>query len=157
MKIFLVWIGKTGNESLRKLVSHYQDRLSHYVRLSLIECPTLKDHSRYSQSERQNLEYTLWNAKLPENAQVWLLDEHGKQHSSMVFSGMLQKHSVSSALPLAFVVGGPFGHGTLAKERAHSLLSLSLMTMNHDLVRVVFLEQLYRAFTIINNHPYHNE
>lgn len=140
MKISLVTVGKTEGGELRDAIAEYQRRLSRYATFDIVE------------TTDEKLEKTL-----EKYDRVFLLDDKGKEYSSMEFSAFLDKQMGGGFKAIAFVVGGPFGFGEAVRAQAHGLVSLSRMTFTHQFVRAIFLEQLYRAFTILRNEKYHHE
>ena len=134
----------------------YVSRLKHYVPFSLVEIPELKNASALSQDQIKEREGELILAALKPSDEVVLLDEHGKQFRSVEFAQHLQER-MNRGRDLVFVVGGAYGFSQKVYDRAPGRLSLSPMTFSHQMVRTVFAEQLYRAFTILRGEPYHHE
>lgn len=157
MNIKLVVVSKTDEKYLREGISIYVNRLRHYVNFDIVEIPALKDLKGVSPEEIKNREAGLILKQVERCDRIVLLDEHGTQHTSMGFSQFLQKQMNAGVRSLAFVVGGAFGFAPQVYAAAHDKVSLSVMTFNHQMVRLFFVEQLYRAFTILNHEPYHNE
>ena len=157
MKVKLVVIGKTEETWLIKGMKEYENRVARYLSLEVVEVPGLKNASHLTKSD--------WKAK--EAAKILpfftgpdiivLLDEKGKEMGSMEFSSFLNRKFGSGSKNLVFVVGGPYGFDESVKEKAHFSLSLSRMTFSHQMVRLFFLEQFYRALTILRNESYHHE
>lgn len=156
MDIKLLTVGKTDVKWVKEGLDLYVSRLAHYVPFSLIEIPQLKNVSSFSKDQIKEKEGELILKQLKNSDLVWLLDERGKQYSSVEFSDFLQKLS-SRGRDLVFVIGGAYGFSKDVYSRADGLVSLSKMTFSHQMVRTVFAEQLYRAFTIIRGEPYHHE
>lgn len=157
MKITLLVVSKTDDRYLQEGIDVYVQRLKHYVNFELEVVPALKDQKNASPDEIKEREAASILKRLEKSDAVVLLDEHGKQHTSMGFSQYLQKHMNSGIRQLTFVVGGAFGFAPSVYKAATDKMSLSPMTFNHQMVRLIFVEQLYRAFTILHHEPYHNE
>ncbi len=158
MKITLLVIGKTDVEYLREGIAVYMKRLKHYVNFALVEIPDVKNVTSMSPLERTERECALLLEKhISKTAYVILLDEHGRERSSKEFAAHLEKKIVNGVDDIIFVVGGPYGFTQALKERANEMLSLAQMTFSHQMVRLIFVEQLYRAFTIMKGEPYHHE
>ncbi|MFR9649438.1 MAG: 23S rRNA (pseudouridine(1915)-N(3))-methyltransferase RlmH [Rikenellaceae bacterium] len=157
MNIELLVVGKTDSSTIEELVRLYQKRLSHYANFSITTLPDIKRGGKLSAKQHRDAEADSLLSQMQPSDFVVLLDERGTQYSSMEFSQWLEKRMVSGVKRLLFVVGGPFGFAESVYQRANSKISLSRMTFTHQFIRVIFTEQLYRAFTILNNEPYHNE
>lgn len=157
MNIKLLVISKTDIAYLQEGIAEYCKRLKHYVNFELEVIPALKDQKGASPDEIKEREAALLLKKLQGADRIVLLDEHGKEHTSVGFSQYLQKQMNAGVRNLVFVVGGAFGFAPSVYAAAHDKISLSQMTFNHQMVRLFFVEQLYRAFTILNHEPYHNE
>ena len=157
MNITLLVISKTDIAYLQQGIDEYCKRLKHYVNFKLEVIPALKDQKGASPEEIKEREAVLLLKKLQDTDRIVLLDEHGKEHTSVGFSQYLQKQMNAGIRSLVFVVGGAFGFAPSVHEAAHDKISLSQMTFNHQMVRLFFVEQLYRAFTILHHEPYHNE
>jgi 23S rRNA (pseudouridine1915-N3)-methyltransferase len=156
MKITLLLTGKTEDAYLREGISKYLNRLRHYIRIDFIEIPELKNTKALTQEQQKAKEAELILKKLLPVDQVILLDEKGTQLSSQQFADYLDKKAISSVNNLVFIVGGPYGFDHSVYLRANDKISLSRMTFSHQMVRLFFTEQLYRAFTIIKGEPYHH-
>ncbi|WP_010517908.1 23S rRNA (pseudouridine(1915)-N(3))-methyltransferase RlmH [Croceivirga radicis] len=156
MKIQVVAIGKTDKKELNTLIEHYTNRLTHYVPFELIIIPDIKNVKNLSEMEQKKKEGELILAKLQPADHLCLLDENGKQFSSVGFSEILQKRMNSGIKNLIFAIGGPYGFSDALYARANSKISLSKMTFSHQMVRLFTIEQIYRAFTILRNEPYHH-
>ncbi len=150
-------IGKTDAPWLAEGISHYEKRIRHYLPFELQVIPDLKNRKQLSEDEQKQAEALLLIQQLQTTDEVVLLDENGKQLTSRNFSGFLEKMQLQSVKRLVFIVGGPYGFGEAVRKRANHALSLSEMTFPHQLVRLIFLEQLYRACTILRNEPYHHD
>lgn len=157
MKIRVFFVGRTVESYLQKGVSVYSERLVHYVPFELVEIPDLKQTASLSESQIKEREGELLLKSLKPSDHLVLLDERGKMFTSRDWARDLEQKGVRLAKDLVFVVGGPYGFSQQVYDRADEKVSLSPMTFSHQLVRVVFLEQLYRAYTIIKGEPYHHE
>ncbi|MCC1484833.1 23S rRNA (pseudouridine(1915)-N(3))-methyltransferase RlmH [Winogradskyella immobilis] len=156
MTIKLIAIGKTDNKALIGLIEDYTKRLSHYTRFEFEIIPDIKNVKHLSESQQKEKEGELILAKTQKADVLILLDENGKQYTSIEFSKYLQKHMNSGIKTLIFVIGGPYGFSNPVYQRANGKLGLSKMTFSHQMVRLFFIEQLYRGFTILKNEPYHH-
>ena len=157
MLLKLIVIGKTDQQYLQDGIDIYVMRLKHYVNFELVVIPALKDQRGASPDEIKEREAPLIIKQLDKVDRVVLLDEHGTQHTSVQFSQYLQKQMNAGVRTLAFVIGGAYGFAPSVYAAANDKLSLSSMTFNHQMVRLFFVEQIYRAFTILHHEPYHNE
>ena len=157
MKIILLLVGKTENKNLIALQEEYIKRVNHYVGFEVIVIPEMRNTKNMTINEQKEREGDLILKYLNANDNVILLDENGKQYSSEKFAGFLEKKMLESLKRMVFVVGGAYGFSQQVYKRADALFSLSEMTFSHQMVRVFFAEQLYRAFTIINGEPYHHK
>ena len=157
MNIKLLVVGKTDDKYLQDGIDVYVKRLKHYVNFDLAVIPALKDQKGASPDEIKEREAALILKQIEKCDRVVLLDEHGTEHTSVGFSQYLQKQMNAGTRNLAFVIGGAFGFAPSVYSAASDKISLSRMTFNHQMVRLFFAEQLYRAFTILRNEPYHNE
>ena len=156
MQIKLIAIGKTDQNELKSLIALYQNRLRHYIKFEIDEIPDLKNTKHLSENEQKQKESELILSKIKNTDLLILLDENGKQMGSVQFSQYLQKQMNSGIKTLAFVIGGPYGFSKEVYHKAVSKISLSKMTFSHQMVRLFFVEQLYRGFTILRNEPYHH-
>lgn len=156
MTITLLTIGKTDNAELITLIDVYKKRLGFYVNFNLEIIPDLKKVKNLSEKQQKEKEGELILKKVSTSDTLILLDENGKQFSSMQFSEYLQKQMNSGLKNLVFVIGGPYGFSDTVYKRAQGKISLSKMTFSHQMVRLFFIEQLYRGFTILKNEPYHH-
>ena len=157
MKIKLIIVGKTNAKYLLEGEKEYENRLKHYTKFEQIIITDVKQSGKLSENEIKNIEGQLILGKLEKSDHVILLDDKGKSFSSIQFSDFLQKKMNSSLKSLVFVVGGPFGFSDDVYQRANSKLSLSKMTFSHQMVRLIFKEQLYRGFSILRGEKYHHE
>jgi len=156
MTIKLIAIGKTDNRNLQHLIEDYAKRLGFYIRFIFEVIPDLKKVKHLSEAQQKDKEGDLILAKTQASDVIILLDENGKQLNSVTFSDYLQKHMNSGIKTLIFVIGGPYGFSDAVYSRANGKLGLSKMTFSHQMVRLFFIEQLYRGFTILRNEPYHH-
>jgi len=157
MKIILLTVGKSTNSQLIKLQEEYQNRLKFYIPFEMVVIPELKNTKNLSISEQTEKEGELILKQFEANDEVVLLDEKGKQFTSMGFSEFISKKMLASHKRLIFVVGGPYGFSEKVYSRANGKISLSAMTFSHQMIRLIFVEQLYRAMTILKGEPYHHE
>lgn len=156
MTIKLLCIGKTDNRELKQLIEVYYKRLQFYNKFEFEIIPDLKKTKNLEENQQKEREGELILAKLQNSDFMVLLDENGKEFSSEKFSEYLQKRLNSGLKQLIFVIGGPYGFSEAVYKRANAKLALSQMTFSHQMVRLFFTEQLYRAFTILKNEPYHH-
>lgn len=156
MKITLLTVGKTEDEYLQKGIARYLKRLKHYVPFKMLELPELKNNKNLSQDQQKAKEAEMIFKNISSTDHVILLDEHGQDFSSIQFSEFLNKRLTESVQHLVFLVGGPYGFDQTVYNRATGKVSLSRMTFSHQMVRLFFVEQLYRAFTILKGEPYHH-
>ena len=157
MKVKLIIIGKTKSKFLLDGENEYQKRLKHYCEFSELIIPNIKNAGKLSKNELKAKEGSLILDSLKNSDYVILLDNKGIMLSSIELSEFLNKKMVSSANEIVFVVGGAFGFSESVYKRASTKLSLSKMTFSHQMVRMVFKEQIYRAFTILKGEKYHHE
>jgi len=155
--IKLIAIGKTDQKSLQALIEDYQKRLSFYIKFELEIIPDIKNVKNLSEQQQKEKEGELILAKLAATDQLMLLDENGKSFSSVAFANELQKKMNAGIKTLVFVIGGPYGFSEEVYKKANGKISLSAMTFSHQMVRLFFIEQLYRGFTILRNEPYHHQ
>lgn len=157
MNIRLLVISKTDIPYIQEGIDVYAKRLKHYVNFDIEVIPALKDQKGASPEEIKEREAVLLLKRLEDAGRIILLDEHGKENTSVGFSQYLQKQMNAGTRNIVFVVGGAFGFAPSVYKVAHDKISLSQMTFNHQMVRLFFVEQLYRACTILHHEPYHNE
>ncbi len=157
MTIKLLAIGKTDNKELITLIEVYKKRLNHYIKFQFEIIPDVKNSKNLSENEQKQKEGELILKKLSSNDFLVLLDEKGKEFNSIDFSNYLQKHMNSGIKQLVFVIGGPYGFSDELYHKAKGKIALSKMTFSHQMVRLFFIEQLYRGFTILRNEPYHHQ
>lgn len=157
MRLTLLTVGKTDIPWVREGLEMYVSRLGHYAPFTLKEIPELKGVSALSREQIKEREGALVLGQLKPSDEVVLLDEHGREYRSLKFAEWLGGRMAGSSRDLVFVVGGAYGFSEAVYARADGKLSLSKMTYSHQLVRTIFAEQLYRAFTILRGEPYHHE
>ena len=138
-------------------MSMYTKRLNHYVRFAITTIADVRNTKKLSEAEQKRLEGEAILKLITDSDHLMLLDEHGAEYRSIDFADMLQRRMLSGTKRLVFVIGGPYGFSDAVYQRSNSKLSLSKMTFSHQIVRAIFTEQLYRAFTILKNEPYHHE
>lgn len=156
MKVTLLVVGKTTDSHIDALIQEYQKRLMHYLPFALQVIPELKNTKALSPEQQKQAEGDLILKAVTANTDLILLDEHGKEFRSIEFADYLQKR-MSSGRDVVFVVGGPYGFADTVYQRANGKISLSKMTFSHQMVRLFFVEQIYRAMTILRGEPYHHE
>lgn len=157
MKVILLSVGKTDHPLLSQIIEDYRRRVFHYIPFEMKNVPDPKNRKNLSEKEQKTEEAALLLKTLQPSDQVVLLDDKGKQFRSVEFARYMERKSYSVPRQLVFVVGGPYGFAPEMYDRANDTISLSKMTFTHQMVRLVFTEQLYRAMTIIHNEPYHHE
>ena len=157
MKIELAVIGKTSIGYLKQGIDEYIKRLKHYVPFEIKYIDDIKNTKNISEDQQKRTEGAKILSLLYKSDFVVLLDEHGKEYTSMQYSSYIQKRMLSGAKKVVFVIGGPYGFSQEVYDRANDKISFSKMTFNHEMIRLIFTEQLYRAYTIINHEPYHHE
>lgn len=150
-------IGKSSRNFILDGEQEYLKRLRRFHKVEKQELPDIKNAGNLPPAELMREEGKKFLAQLQPNDSLILLDEKGKTYTSRKFAGFIEKQLSHTNGNIIFAIGGAFGFSNEVKERANALLSLSEMTFSHQLIRVIFMEQLYRAFTILNNHPYHND
>ena len=156
MKITLLVVGKTTDIHIGNLIQEYQKRLTHYIPFTIQVIPELKNTKALTTDQQKQAEGELILRAITSANDLVLLDEHGKEFRSIEFADYLQK-KMSSGRDLVFVVGGPYGFSEAVYQRANGKISLSKMTFSHQMVRLFFVEQTYRAMTILRGEPYHHE
>lgn len=157
MRITLVVVGKTEDKYLIEGIEKYLNRLKHYITFNLIVIPELKNTKSLTEAQQKSKEAEIILKQISNPDILVLLDEKGKKYSSVGFSDYLNKQMIGSVQHLVFVIGGPYGFDETVYKRANSSISLSEMTFSHQMVRLFFIEQLYRAFSILKGEPYHHE
>ena len=156
MNIKLIAIGKTDNKNLQSLMDEYQKRLSFYIKFDLEIIPDIKNVKNLSEAQQKEKEGELILGKLSPTDYLILLDENGKSFGSVEFANELQKKMNAGIKTLVYVIGGPYGFSEAVYQKAQQKISLSKMTFSHQMVRLFFIEQVYRGFTILRNEPYHH-
>lgn len=157
MKIALVVIGKTDAGYFVEAINEYKNRLSHYIPFEMEVISDIKNVKNLSESQQKEKEGELILKSIQPGDYLVLLDEKGKDFTSMQFSAYIEKKMHSVPKRLVFVVGGPYGFSDAVYNAAKEKISLSKMTFSHQMIRLIFIEQIYRAMTILNNEPYHHE
>ena len=157
MKIALIVIGKTDAGYFVEAINEYKSRLIHYIPFEMEVIPDIKNAKNLSESQQKEKEGELILKTLQSGDYLVLLDEKGKEFTSMQFSAYIEKKMHTVPKRLVFVVGGPYGFSEAVYKAAGEKISLSKMTFSHQMIRLIFVEQIYRAMTILNNEPYHHE
>jgi 23S rRNA (pseudouridine1915-N3)-methyltransferase len=157
MTIKLIAIGKTDEKNLQSLIEEYQKRLSFYIKFEMELIPDIKNVKNLSEIQQKEKEGELILSKLSPTDYLILLDENGKSFTSLEFANELQKKMNAGIKTLVYVIGGPYGFSEAVYQKAQQKISLSKMTFSHQMVRLFFIEQVYRGFTILKNEPYHHQ
>lgn len=157
MKITLLTVGKTDKDWVKQGLDIYLARLRHYIPFNIIEIPELRNTSSLSREQIKDKEGELILKTLKPTDDVMLLDKRGKEYSSVEFARLLQDKINYAGKDIVFIIGGAYGFSEAVYQRANGKMSLSRMTFSHQMVRAIFAEQIYRAFTIIRGEPYHHE
>ena len=157
MKIQLTVIGKTNQDFVQKGLNEFCTRLKHYIPFELDVIPDIKNTKNLSQEQQKEKEGELILKNIQSGDYIVLLDELGKEFSSLQFANYIEKKTHIINKKLVFVIGGPYGFSKKIYEIASEKISLSKMTFSHQMIRLIFVEQLYRTMTILNNEPYHHE
>ena len=157
MNIKLLAVGRTDNPALQQLIDMYEKRLSYYINFELQLLPDIKNSKSLSEEQQKTKEGELILSNIASSHHLILLDERGKELTSVAFADELQKKMNAGIKQLTFVIGGPYGFSKEVYDRANGKLSLSKLTFSHQMIRLFFVEQLYRAFTILRNEPYHHQ
>ena len=157
MRLSLLVIGKTSDRHVQALIDDYASRLTHYVPFTIDVIPELRSTRALTPEQQKMMEAELIKKQLQPADYVVLLDEHGSERRSMDFAAWLQKRMNTGARRIVFIVGGPYGFDPSIHALAKEEISLSQMTFSHQLIRLIFVEQLYRAHTILRGEPYHHE
>lgn len=157
MKTIFIVIGKTTDKHIDTLTQEYITRINHYVPFEIQVIPELRNAKSLSQDVQKEQEAELLKKSLQPGDYIILLDEHGKERRSIDFASWMQKRIASSPRRMVFVVGGPYGFAPQIHKLAQEEISLSQMTFSHQMIRLLFVEQVYRAMTILNGEPYHHE
>lgn len=157
MKIMLMCVGRTQYEPFKEGIDRYLKRIPHYVPIEYVELPDVKTTSGLTEQKQKDQEGKMLLSKLTNSDFVMVLDERGREYTSRMFSEFLQTKMVTLPGRLVFIVGGPYGFSEEVYSRANGKISLSKMTFPHELVRLFFVEQIYRAMTIMKGEPYHHD
>lgn len=157
MTLELIVIGKTDSKEVAALVEMYARRVNFYCRFVITTLPDIRNTRKLAPRQQSAAEGEAILRQLTEGDYVALLDERGEEYRSVEFAGWLQKRLNSGMKRLVLVIGGPYGFSDEVYARADARISLSRMTFSHQIVRAIFAEQIYRAFTILHNEPYHHE
>lgn len=157
MVVDLIVVGKTDMAEVAALVEMYQKRINRYLKFNITTVPDPRRGAKMPQATQKTQEGEAILRLIQPGDYLALLDERGAQHTSQQFTDWMRKLMSASTRRLCFVIGGPYGFSQAIKQRADATLSLSKMTFSHQIVRALFTEQLYRAFTILNNEPYHHD
>lgn len=157
MKCVLIVVGKTTDKRFEAITQEYVARVCHYLPFSIEVIPELKNTKGLSQDEQKRREGELIQKSIQAGDHVVLLDEHGSERTSVEFADWMQKKMSAGTKRLVFIIGGPYGFSESMYIRSNEKVSLSRMTLSHQMVRMFFVEQVYRAMTILNGEPYHHE
>ncbi|MBR1520208.1 MAG: 23S rRNA (pseudouridine(1915)-N(3))-methyltransferase RlmH [Bacteroidaceae bacterium] len=157
MRTTLILVGKTVNKHFVELIDDYAARVKHYMGFDIITIPELKNTKNLSIDQQKQQEGELILRQLQAGDHVVLLDEHGKEFRSIEFSKYMEQKMQTVSKRLVFIIGGPYGFSPDVYAKANEKLSLSRMTFSHQMIRLIFVEQLYRAMTIMRGEPYHHE
>ena len=156
MKITLLVVGRTVDNNIIAGIKDYTQRVGHFVQFEMEVIPELKNAKKLSEAQQKEMEGELILKSIAPGDRVVLLDEGGKEFRSTEFAAWIEHKQNISTKRLLFIVGGPYGFSQKVYDAAHEKLSLSKMTFSHQMIRLLFIEQLYRAYTIINHLPYHH-
>ena len=157
MKITLLTVGKTDKDWVRQGMDIYVSRLKHYIPFSVVEIPELKNVSAMTKDQIKTREGELILKQIKPTDDLILLDERGKEYTSVELAKVIQDKISYTGKDMVYVIGGAYGFSDAVYQRANSKISLSRMTFSHQMVRAIFVEQIYRAFTIMKGEPYHHE
>jgi len=157
LKIKLLQIGPTKTAEIQGLVDDYQNRLKHFIQLEIISLPDIKNTKTLNEQQQKTKEAELFKKQINTSDWVVLLDEKGKSFTSEKFADFFQQKMNSGIKTLVFVIGGPYGFSEEMYQLAHQKVAFSAMTFTHEMIRLLFIEQVYRAFSILNNLPYHHK
>jgi len=157
MKVEFWSIGKTNEPYLREGIAIYEKRIQHYIKMEVVLLPDIKNAKNLKPKQLKEKEGTLFLKKIHKRDCVSLLDERGKAFRSVEFATFIERQLRQSYAKIIFIVGGAYGFSPAMYERANLKIQLSKMTFSHQMIRLFFLEQFYRAMTILKNQPYHNE
>lgn len=157
MKIKLIQIGYTKSSALEKLINDYQSRLRHFINIEIITLPDIKNTKNLNEDQQKIKEAEQFKKQIQTSDWIVLLDEKGKRLTSKGFAEFYQNRMNSGIKSLCFLIGGPYGFDEEIYNMANQKISLSAMTFTHEMIRLLFIEQTYRAFAILNNLPYHHD
>ena len=157
MEFVLMSVGATHTDYVKKGIEDYYFRLRHYVQFSIVELPDAKGGKSMSREQQKELEGKGFLSKIGSGDMLVLLDERGREFTSKEFAGYLEKLMASGRKRVVFLIGGPYGFSPAVYQRADAKISLSKMTFNHEMVRLFFIEQIYRGMTILRGEPYHHD
>lgn len=157
MKLKIIWVGKTEENYLNVGSEIYIKRISNYIPTEIFTIPALKNSKNLSYSQQKEKEGEQILKYLQAGDFVVLMDEKGKQFTSVEFSEFMNQRMISGIKNLVLIIGGPYGFSESVYQKATQKIALSKMTFSHQMVRLILLEQIYRAFSILNNEPYHHE
>ncbi|MBQ7042277.1 MAG: 23S rRNA (pseudouridine(1915)-N(3))-methyltransferase RlmH [Muribaculaceae bacterium] len=157
MKITLLAIGKTNAKYLQEGIEQYTKRLSHYIPFELKILPDVKTTKALTTDKQKEMEGEMFMSAIQQGDWVTLLDERGKEFTSRDFASYIDKKMITIPKNLIFIIGGPYGFSKAMYDRANEKLSLSKMTFSHEMIRLFFVEQIYRAMTILKGEPYHHD
>lgn len=157
MKLHVIFTGKTTGKLFQDAIADYQSRLVHYVPFSIEELPDLKNTKNLTEDQQKEKEADMLFEKMQPGDVLVLLDEKGKEFTSREFSTYLDNKQQTVGKRLVFLIGGPYGFSQRVYDAAQGKISLSRMTFSHQMVRLFLIEQIYRAYTILNNQPYHHD
>lgn len=157
MKITLLAIGKTNAKYLQEGIGQYTKRLSHYIPFELKILPDVKTTKALTSDKQKEMEGEMFMSAIQQGDWVTLLDERGKEFTSRDFASYIDKKMITIPKNLIFIIGGPYGFSKAMYDRANEKLSLSKMTFSHEMIRLFFVEQIYRAMTILKGEPYHHD
>lgn len=157
MKTILLAVGRTQDRRFQDIIDEYAARLRHYLPFEMQAIPELKQTRNLSEAEQRDREAELIRRALQPGDHVVLLDDHGRERRSIEFARWMQKRMTAAPRRLVLIIGGPYGFAPSIHSLAQEEISLSQMTLSHQMIRLVIVEQLYRAMTILNGEPYHHE
>lgn len=157
MKGVLIVVGKTTDKRFETIIQEYIERIRHYIPFTIEVIPELKNTKGLSQDGQKKREGEQILKSLQAGDYIVLLDEHGSERTSMDFASWMQKKMAAGPKRLVFIVGGPYGFSDAIHQKGNEEISLSRMTLSHQMIRMFFVEQIYRAMTILNGEPYHHE
>jgi 23S rRNA (pseudouridine1915-N3)-methyltransferase len=157
MKITLIVVGKTDKKYILEGIAEYEKRLSHYSKFEVKVIPDVKNSKSMAANVQMQKEGELILGAIRSSNEIILLDERGSEFSSVEFSKFIEKKAIAGQREISFIIGGPYGFSPEVKSAATAVISLSRLTFSHQIVRLIFMEQIYRAMTIIKGEPYHHE